>query len=223
MCGVLVQQDTRTCYIFTPSPWMFPLSHQPCILTRCVQFRPACASASEFSPSRSSSATHWSCVISSISFWLSWAIMCRCKWLLPQGPGERRQTCWCSPSNGNDLSFQTLINMGKKKIQSTSFFLQSAHSPQRTEFFHRYRRMCFNSIPLPGAVLGADCSSCRASRECSIHKEGLNRLELQEAVKDWCNAKPEFENIWGNATVLQGDFKSYRLKALVNQGTVCGQ
>lgn len=111
----------------------------------------------------------------------------------------------------------------KKKIQSTSFFLQSAHSPQRTEFFHRYRRMCFNSIPLPGAVLGADCSSCRASRECSIHKEGLNRLELQEAVKDWCNAKPEFENIWGNATVLQGDFKSYRLKALVNQGTVCGQ
>lgn len=132
MCGVLVQQDTRTCYIFTPSPWMFPLSHQPCILTRCVQFRPACASASEFSPSRSSSATHWSCVISSISFWLSWAIMCRCKWLLPQGPGERRQTCWCSPSNGNDLSFQTLINMGttkRKYNQHLSFY--RAHTVHR--------------------------------------------------------------------------------------------
>lgn len=121
MCGVLVQQDTRACYIFTPLVWMFPLSHRPSILTRCVQLRPACVSANEFSPSRSSSATYQSCVISSISFWLSWAIMCRCKWLLPQGPGGgRRQPCWCSPSNGNDLSFQTLISMGATKRKHTN-------------------------------------------------------------------------------------------------------
>lgn len=142
MCGVLVQQDTRACYIFTPLVWMFPLSHRPSILTRCVQLRPACVSANEFSPSRSSSATYQSCVISSISFWLSWAIMCRCKWLLPQGPGggegsrvdvllqtemiclSRHSSVWEQQKGNTPIN----ISLGTQRAQSTESWILSQTS-----------------------------------------------------------------------------------------------
>lgn len=61
--------STITHYIFTPLPWVFLFSSQPCILTRCVKFRQPQA-LNDSSPSHSLSAAYWSCVVSTFRLWL---------------------------------------------------------------------------------------------------------------------------------------------------------
>lgn len=75
--------STITHYIFTPLPWVFLFSSQPCILTRCVKFRQPQA-LNDSSPSHSLSAAYWSCAVSTFRLSVCW----KCQWLLPQGPGE---------------------------------------------------------------------------------------------------------------------------------------